>query len=385
MTAKMEFSDWFCLANGRKNFQIDPVADNQFLFGEPDADERIKTMLKRAELLSLPMRVVWWGQYGIGKTHRLRHTARVIRDNDYAFTPYYVMCGDIHEKTGFERLHYQMVSVLDMKTVCEHVTSYILKLRTGSDLPSLDDLCGTSADVKQAIKQFGSENELSIMPSWQFLCGLKPDNLSAVGATKPCLQLTGDFIAVITTLATIIEKETGKQLFYLIDEVEKLTRVTNKTAEAAWNETLRALLDIRNVNTVMAVGAEKLDQLPKLVLMPDIVRRIQKDNYVHMDSYKEPVATSFVNDLLQGWIDPERRDALADSEDFCSQHPGYTPQHYPFAGATVFQMFIDNVTVDLREAKPSVILDKLNTVAAEAFLRNERLVTRSLLTDLDYA
>lgn len=332
MVTDIDFSDWFCLANGRKNFQIDPVEDSEFLFGDPDQDQKIRTMLKRGQVLSLPVRAVWWGQYGIGKTHRLRHTARIIRDEGLRFEPHYVLCGDIQEKTGFERLHYQLVSVLEMENMRRHVTDYILRIRTdsGDGLPSLEDLCGTSVDVKEALKQFGSENDLAIRPSWQFLCGLKPDNPSVVGANRPKLELTSDFTAVFRALATIVEIQTGTQLFYFVDEVEKLTRITNKTAEAAWNETLRAMMDITNLNIVMAVGAEKLDQLPKLVMMPDIVRRIQKGNYIELEALREPdKAQTFVNGLLQKWVDPNKRDALAAAERFSETHAGYDPAHYP--------------------------------------------------------
>jgi len=374
------------LANGRKNFQIDPLLDNLFLFGDQEEEKTIRTRLKRAQALSLPMHLVWWGQYGIGKTHRLRHTARVIKDEGFNFDPYYVICGDIHDKTGFDRLHYQMVSVLDMKIIRVHVTDYILKIRNNpGSLPSLDDLCGTSVDVKAALKQFGSDNDIASKPAWQFLCGLETDNPDAVGVTRPKLELTGDFEAVFRALATIVEAQTGKQLFYFIDETEKLTRITNKTAEAAWNETLRAILDIKNLNLVMSVGAEKLDQLPKLILMPDIVRRIQKTNYVIMESFKVAGATTFVDDLLKKWINPVQRDALAAAEKFTDRYPDYVNECYPFVSKKAFGMFIENVTVDAKEAKPSVILERLNTAAAEAFFRKEKLITTDLLADLNYA
>ena len=48
---KPSFQEWFCLADGRKNFSIDPVRDQAYLFGEPDWEAEIDSRLKRAQLL----------------------------------------------------------------------------------------------------------------------------------------------------------------------------------------------------------------------------------------------------------------------------------------------------------------------------------------------
>src|SRR5579862_997863 len=79
--SKPSFQEWFCLADDRKNFQIDPVRDQQHLFGEPDWEEQINLRLRQSQLLSTPVRLVWWGQYGIGKTHRLHHTEYLVKKN----------------------------------------------------------------------------------------------------------------------------------------------------------------------------------------------------------------------------------------------------------------------------------------------------------------
>ena len=34
-------AEWFCLADARKNFLIDPVRDQEYLFGEPEWESEI--------------------------------------------------------------------------------------------------------------------------------------------------------------------------------------------------------------------------------------------------------------------------------------------------------------------------------------------------------
>src|SRR5579885_2948275 len=76
---KPSFQEWFCLEQGRTNFQIDPVRDREVLLGQPEWEEEINSRLRRAGILGTPVRLLWWGQFGIGKTHRLHHTEYLIR------------------------------------------------------------------------------------------------------------------------------------------------------------------------------------------------------------------------------------------------------------------------------------------------------------------
>jgi len=386
MSTALDFSEWFCLVDGRKNFAIDPLLDNGLLFGDPAEEAAIDRRLQRSQLLSVPVRLVWIGPYGMGKTHRLRHTAHIIKSRGYNYTAHYVVCGDISEKTGFDRLHYQLVNTLDRGQLRDYVKAYLRRIEDGESLPTLEEICGTSSDVPRAFKRFGAAGGDDLVePTWKFLCGMKlsSNDASLAGVTKPQLELAGDYVSVLAAIATVVENQTGKQLFYLIDEAEKLNRITNKTAEAAWNETLRAMLDIKNLNVILTTGGEKLDQLPTLLMFPDIVRRVQKDNYIQMEPYNPPLAEAFVKQLLEAWVDVGKRTTL--ESEFAPSYPSYDSEVYPFEDKDAFERFIENVVVDPREAKPSVVLDKLNTIAVEAMLGGQRLITDGLLTQLGYA
>lgn len=384
--SKPSFQEWFCLAGGRKNFQIDPVRDQQHLFGEPDWEEQINLRLRQSQLLSTPVRLVWWGQYGIGKTHRLHHTEYLVRKNGYSYLPVYTKATDIQEKTGFERLHYELVNALGREEMRKHVSSYLLKVRTSTPgIPTLKEICGNSSDVEAALMSFGGDNERLIMPAWRFLSGLKLKDidLERANVTKDALNSSAEFSAVLSALATILQIELKQELLFLVDEGENLQKITNKTAEARWNESLRSVLDITNIGFVLAIGAERQDGMPKLVLQPDIVRRFQRDNYVHMEAYKPPVAKSFVKGMLSAWIDPAKRAVVENSEGFSSL-PGYDPNLYPFTDGG-FDKFCDWAVVDQRTAKPSEIIGRLNNIAAGAYERDKRLIDKNLLTDMGIA
>lgn len=384
ISTQPSFSEWFCLADARKNFKTSPVPDKTFLLGEPEWENEIDAVLKRASLLSTPVRLAWWGQYGIGKTHRLRHTEHVVSSKGYKFRTVFVACTDIQDKTGFEKLHFDMINALGRDVMRELVSSYSLKLRTGVKLPSFEELAGNATDVANALRTFGGENQQLVQYAWQFLCGmnLRGEDVRLAGVTKSSLDSSHDYAAVTSALGTIIERETGRQLLYLIDEVENIQRITNKNSEALWKESIRLLLDTENVNIVMAIGAERVEGLPKIITFPDIVRRIQKDNIRQLPAFGTHEASAFLKQLLAVLIDADRRKALEASEGYV---PPYDATLYPFADRTAFDQFCGHVTVDPRSAKPSEILEKLNNVAAEAFLKGRRLITEKQLQEMGLA
>jgi hypothetical protein len=381
----LNFSEWFCLNDGRKNFLIDPTLDREVLFGQLEWEKQIDDRLRKSQLLSTPTRLVWWGQYGIGKTHRLHHTEFLINTKNYNYYVCYLLASDIQEKTSFSTLHYEMINALKRDQMRELIKKYVLKIDKG-EVPSLDLICNNNTDVAKAIETFGHPSEDTVHLAWSFLCGdlLDKADLRMVGVGRPKIERAHDYADVIQAFATIIEKETGKMLLYLIDEGENLVRITNRTAEAKWNETLRSILDIKNLGVIFTVGAEKEEQLPVLVIRPDIVRRIGRDNYLKMASFIDTDTDKFLRDLLAKFVDGGKRSALETSEDFANSVPDYKTELYPFTEGG-FKMFCGHVTEDPRNAKPSEILDKLNNVAAEACIEQRRLINRDHLANMGYA
>ncbi len=92
---KPSLGEWFCLSAGRESFTINPETDRQHLFGDKQWAEDIKRHLQRSLVLNEPVRLVWVGQYGIGKTHRLFHTVHLVETEPMDFLPVYVVCADI--------------------------------------------------------------------------------------------------------------------------------------------------------------------------------------------------------------------------------------------------------------------------------------------------
>ena len=380
-----ELAEWFCLKDGRENFSIIPERDHNFMFGNSRWREEITRKLERSLRLNQPIRIVWWGDYGIGKTQRLRYTEYFINttlnNRPRSFLPVVVTTRDLQDKSGFEQLHYELVNRLKFPVMREAAKSYVRKLlmEVAGVLPF--DQLSTSEDVINAFNVLGGANDRFAETAWRFLAGLEiGDGMQAANVNKKRLDSSIEFAAVLATFSAIIQVEQRKQVFYMVDQVEALIKITNKNAEARWVETLRAVLDVPNLSIALAVGGSRLDGLPTIVLAPEIIRRFTVDKYIQMGAYETQDAEAFVRDLLANLIDPARRDMRVEERNLANQCPGFDPVTYPFTSRS-FAKFCRYFGEQPKIGKPSEIIPKLNSLADEAFLRGEPLLTEELLVE----
>src|SRR5712691_4999899 len=150
----VSFAEWYCLNDGRVNFQIMPDRDHQFMFGNVAWRDGIRREFQRALLLKNPVRIVWWGDYGIGKTQRLRYMEHLINTEFShqipSFYPVVVTTRDLQDKSGFEQLHYELVNRLKFDEMRKATVSYAKKIWAGQPGPIPFEQLSTSEDVLNA-------------------------------------------------------------------------------------------------------------------------------------------------------------------------------------------------------------------------------------------
>jgi len=377
------FAEWFCLKNGRVNFQIRPDRDHQFMFGNVAWRDGIRRELQRSLLLNNPVRIVWWGDYGMGKTQRLRYTEYLINtefvEQKPSFFPVVVTTRDLQDKSGFEQLHYELVSRLKFDQMRTATVAYAKKLWAGTTGPIPFEQLTTSEDVLSAFRVLGGDNARFAETAWRFLAGQDVGGEMVVANVhKGMLDSSVEFADVLKIFATIIEVELGKQLFYMVDQVEALSKITNKNAEARWVETLRAVLDVPNLSIVLAIGAARLEGIPTIVYAPEIVRRFTVDKYIQMPAYETADAEAFVQDLLKSLVDEGKRQAVEKEAKLADSVPGYQSHLYPFT-QKAFNKFCRYFGEQPKIGKPAEIIPKLDFLAAEAFIQRKRVIDEDFL------
>src|SRR5712691_6016928 len=212
----VSYPEWFCLKPGRENFHVDPDRDHEFLFGKGEWKDDIDARLRRALALKEPVRLVWWGQYGIGKTHRLKFTEYWMREKKLLLYPIHVVCRDIEEKSTFDRLHFDLVNNLGRERMQPLVAKYIHKL--DSAVPGVAPLrqLTTSTDIVSAVQRFALSasttrtDETMQMAAWKFLTGGELDSkeCSVAGVTRESIDSSVEYAGVLRILGAVITAET---------------------------------------------------------------------------------------------------------------------------------------------------------------------------------
>jgi hypothetical protein len=140
-----------------------------------------------------------------------------------SFYPVVVTTRDLQDKSGFEQLHYELVSRLRFEEMRKATISYAKKLWTNTPGPVPFEQLTTSEDVLNSFRVLGSDNARFAETAWRFLAGQEVgDAMDVANVHKGVLDSSIEFADVLKIFATIIEVELGRQLFYMVDQVEAL-------------------------------------------------------------------------------------------------------------------------------------------------------------------
>lgn len=381
----MNVAECFCLKDGRDNFSVDPERDDSYFFGPPEWVQQIQKLLQRSLLLNKPIRLIWWGDFGAGKTHRIKYAIRHIKDRGLPFHSVFALSSDITDRSGFDKLHFPMVNNLGASETHTTVKQFVQKFEAGATTYKEWSELAHSEDVVNAVKNLGNPNDDNWRAAWKWLTGLKltKDEPRLAKVTKDQIDSSVEYAEVLRALSLIIQHEKKQRLVYFIDQFERLGKITNANAQSTWVETLRAVLDMSEIGIILAIGAMRLEQLPAVVLASEVASRFGKESYEHsrIEAFREDQAARFLKDLFREWVDPAKRDALAAAHSWAA--PNYDPDLYPFT-PDAFGVFSRNVTHDPRDAKPRAFLEKLNTVAAEGCMDGRRIIDKPFLLGLGF-
>jgi hypothetical protein len=386
---------WFCLKSGRKNFQINPINDGDIFLGGHKGEnesapfkEDIAMRLKRSMATSDPIKLIWWGQFGIGKTKRLTYVKDIIEKSEgYTFYPVFALMSDLQEKSGPEVFHARLFEGIGYQAIRNFSMAYKIRAQNKDDgFINIQDLPAMPDELARILNTLTSDREELAKAAWRYILGYKlsKEEMRDAGSVKPQIDSGVEFAKIHQAFAYIIKKQTGgNQLLYLIDEFENVTKINNKNQESRWQESLRLLLDVamEDLGIIITVGADREDGIPALILKPDIARRIQITNYVQLSAYERPTTEEFLIDLLCDLTDHDRRKSLEAEEQWEEGKNGYSSRHYPFTDDG-FAAFCNHASEDVRSAKPSEILHNIDRAAFESMQANSRLITAEILSKI---
>jgi hypothetical protein len=367
------FAEHFCLKDGRDNFFIDESRDSQLVLGSRKYKKTVDEMLDAAIASRRPPRLVWVGDFGVGKTHHINYTDNKISTEAKPFKVIRMDLPDVVDNSDFNVLFERMVGEIGL-----NFFKPLLVEQIQAEPKWLDTI--TPLDIKKALRQLALNEDVA-ESAWDFLCGRKlaKDERAQVGVSKLQLDDSEEFASVLQHIATVIRSRTPdhRVLLYLVDEVEGLGVVTRANAANKWILALRKILDITDIGIIFAIGSLSLNEIPTILTNGAIIRRFGNENYVVLQPFEINETKSFVQELLAQFVEPNRRAAVETKEKLLAKSD-YDPAFYPFM-KDAFEGYCEHLIGDTARAKPAQFQLKLHATLSAALKEDKSVIDRPFL------
>src|SRR5947209_7947741 len=120
--------DWFCLKTNRDGFKPHNQRDRDvILCHEHQVSDEIIGSIERRFASNEPIKMLLYGDWGVGKTHTINHVCWWLEVNaaSYPAKPVVIEIGDIDKKTRFDALLSRFVDVLTPDFIVGLVHDYL--------------------------------------------------------------------------------------------------------------------------------------------------------------------------------------------------------------------------------------------------------------------
>src|SRR5947208_15015229 len=117
--------EWFGLKAEHRDFMIETDVDARLFFARAELDDQLQAILRRSFRTGTPPKLVLYGDWGVGKTHTMRHLEFEIAEDEAAKAMVvFVEMPDISSKSSFQVAHSAFLDALGLKRARELVLKY---------------------------------------------------------------------------------------------------------------------------------------------------------------------------------------------------------------------------------------------------------------------
>ncbi len=375
---------WFHLRDGRRSFKPDPLIDKQQMFCHQDVQAEVQFAIDKAFATGETIKLLLWGDWGVGKTHTLRHLEYWLGDHpsEYPSRVVYVEIGDVAKNSRFGVVHKDLLDGIGLQSTIDMCFKY---MRQGNDLVSDLEGIGIPVGIRQAFHKFfvavpGQAPPDIAVAAWNFLRG------ADVGKTGVQLGLGGqitdskEYYYVLAALGHLVGKVESRQLVFLVDEASKLEAVSDVLeVERHWVNVNKMIFDQENrfFGFVYTVSG-KADELPRALFEPQIENRLGKRVY-ELKTLGPDDVKRFLMNLRDSFVDRSLLDADAGKDTRGSK--GYSWESFPFT-ARALDRFVEYFQRTQENSKPRDIVQRLDDAAFYAMKADNRLVDEGTLDAL---
>lgn len=376
--------EWFCLKQDRDNFKPHVVRDqNLFFCHEDQLQEEILRSIQKRFAANEPVKMLLYGDWGVGKTHTARHICWWLDQNkqNYPARPVVIEIGDMTAKSRFDVLVRPFLEELGVDFVIDLARRYLaLKPNVVQSLQQ----AGVPLYVATVISKFNMASPGITPPpvvedAFNCLKGRKPPAGAASVGLGQQLTESNEFYGVFLAIGEMFRAVYQERMIFIADEAAKLNDVDNdETTRAHWVATNRLIFDDNN-NTfgfIYTLSAATDRALPSALWHPQLQNRIGDNKFLLKTLAPQDVG-SFLRKMVDEFVDKLQVEELSQT----AQLPAadYEWESYPFT-AQAKADFVEHYQRDQENAKPRDISEKLNELGFVALSLKTRLITPECLT-----
>lgn len=378
MAKPKTLKEWFCIKGERQNFKPNVIRDASVIFCHSKMIiEGARASVERSFAIGEPVKMMIYGDWGVGKTHAVHNVAWWL-DNDpetFSTKTVFFELGDITKKTNVGTVVRAVLDNVGLDEIIRLTGNYMAK--TEVYLPEGLRGIGVGKDIADAYQKFLSASPGDIPTelvsyALEHLKGGAVREAPSIGLT---LQLTEskEFYHVLVCLGHLYEKVDERQLIIIADEGAKLEALAGDEAtEAHWVDANKMFFADENTHFgfIYTLSARNFDDFPEVLNAPQIENRLGKGNLIELLNLTGPEVGDYLKKLVSDFVDMEAVKALVDSGEIGADFDENT---YPFT-PDAFAHFIDFWDRNQRDSKPRDISDRLNDAGFIALKNGKRLI-----------
>jgi hypothetical protein len=319
---------------------------------------KIISSVERRFATGQPVKMILWGDWGVGKTHLTYHLQWWFRENmdDFPAKPVLIEIGDLTRKSRFDEIVRKFLDRLGLPFIIQLVTDY------RGECPNVQSsLCdrGISNNIAEAYAKFllsspGQTPVPLVAQTFEYLKGRKISGSDAVGLGSPLVE-SDEFYHVLLGLGQMYRTVHGHQMVFIADEATRLETVESEEATRQhWMTTNKLIFDDQN----------------------DVFGFIGKQVFELKTLATNDVET-FLAKLVEEFVEKDKVEALVSAGEIDSSD--YTWENYPFTDEARTD-FIDHFNRAQENSKPRDISQSLDDLAFIAGKLKKRLIDRDCLT-----
>jgi len=367
---------------GDRNSFVPRLPDdaNFVLCNKQMINEQVLMAIEAAFARDEPVKMVLYGDWGVGKTHILHHIQWWLEQHsqEYPADTLLIEIGDLSKKSKFDEVVRPLLDKFGLHKLIELIDEYrALEKQLEKSLVDQD----VAPHVASAFAKFlnaspGHPPPAVVVQAFDYLKGRNLGKAGQAVGLVGQLEQSRDYFDVLLALGIMVRRVRGKRIIYIADEAAKLEAIEDDDfIKTHWVTANRFIFSDENstFGFIYSASGRRRD-LPLSIFEPQLQNRLG-DNYIELGNLTPDDADSFVRKLIEEFVDKKKLDEMLAANPEVKQQ--YDAASYPFTKKARIE-FLD-FFVKGADSKPRDISKRLNDVAFVAGKQSKRLIDESCL------